>query len=67
MVKGVKSNSHDMDLLLGVSQKEKGGFIEGHVDGLTQDCSNSIANALELLQSCTRPSMCSNLRLLKKE
>ena len=27
-----------------------------HVDGLVQDWSNSIANALELLQSCTRPS-----------
>ena len=25
-------------------------------DGLMQDCSNSIANALELLQSCTKPS-----------
>ena len=25
-------------------------------DGLVQDCSNSIANALELLQSCTKPS-----------
>ena len=24
-----------------------------HIDGLAQDCSNSIANALELLQSCT--------------
>ena len=24
-----------------------------------QDCSNSIANALELLQSCTEPSLCS--------
>ena len=23
--------------------------------GLEQDCSNSIANALELLQSCTKP------------
>ena len=23
------------------------------IDGLVQDCSNSIANALELLQSCT--------------
>ena len=29
-----------------------------HIDGLVQDCSNSIANALELLQSCTKPSMC---------
>ena len=27
-----------------------------HVDGLVQDCSNSIANALELLQSCTKSS-----------
>ena len=29
-----------------------------HVDGLAQDCSNSIALAMELLQSCTKPSMC---------
>ena len=27
----------------------------GEIDGLVQDCSNSIANALELLQSCTKP------------
>ena len=26
------------------------------INGLVQDCSNSIANALELLQSCTEPS-----------
>ena len=26
------------------------------IDGLVQDCSNSIANALELLQSCTKLS-----------
>ena len=26
-----------------------------YVDGLVQDCSNSIANALELLQSSTQP------------
>ena len=24
------------------------------IDGLVQDCSNSIANALEFLQSCTK-------------
>ena len=30
------------------------------VDGLEQDCSNSIANAVELLQSCTEPSMYKN-------
>ena len=28
-----------------------------NIDGLVQDCSNSIANALELLQSCTKPSI----------
>ena len=28
-----------------------------HIDGLVQDCSNSIANALELLQSYTKPSI----------
>ena len=27
------------------------------MDGLVQDCSNSSANALELLQSCTKPSI----------
>ena len=26
------------------------------IDSLVQDCSNSIANALESLQSCTKPS-----------
>ena len=26
------------------------------IEGLVQDCNNSIANALELLQSCTKPS-----------
>ena len=29
-----------------------------YIDGLVQDCSNSIANALELLQACTEPSIC---------
>ena len=28
-----------------------------HINGLVQDCSYSIANALELLQSCTKPSI----------
>ena len=27
------------------------------IDDLVPDCSNSIANALELLQSCTKPSI----------
>ena len=33
--------------------------VEVYINGLVQDCSNSIANALELLQSCTKPSMSS--------
>ena len=28
-----------------------------HVDVLVEDCSNPSANALELQQSCTKPSM----------
>ena len=28
-----------------------------YVDGLVQDCSTSIANALDILQSFTKPSM----------
>ena len=37
-----------------------------HIEGLEQDCSNSIANALELLQSCAKPSIlpCSPLPTL---
>ena len=31
-------------------------FCWCHIDGSVQDCSNSTANALELLQSCTKPS-----------
>ena len=31
--------------------------LQHHIVGLVQDCSNSIANALELLQSCTKPSI----------
>ena len=28
-----------------------------YIDGLVQDCSNSSALAMELLQSCTKPSI----------
>ena len=34
---------------------QEGAF---YLDGLGQDCSLSIANALEILQSCTKPSIC---------
>ena len=30
-------------------------FTDNQIDGLVLDCSNSIATALELLQSCTKP------------
>ena len=32
-------------------------FPHGYIDGLVQDCSNSSALAMELLQSCIRPSI----------
>ena len=32
------------------------GLVEkNHIDGLAQDCNNSIAKALEFMQSCTKP------------
>ena len=34
-----------------------------YIDGLVQDCSNSIANALELLESCTKPSIYLSIKL----
>ena len=30
--------------------------LKQHIDGLPQDCSNSNALAMELLQSCAKPS-----------
>ena len=38
---------------------ELNAFAEAqtYIDGFVQDCSNSIAYALELLQSCTKPSI----------
>ena len=32
-------------------------LLKHYFDGLEQDCSNSIVNTLELLQSCTKPSI----------
>ena len=32
-------------------------YMYTHIDGLVQDCSNSSALAMELLQSCTKPSI----------
>ena len=33
------------------------GDVKHHFDGLVQDCSNSSALAMELLRSCTKPSI----------
>ena len=38
-----------------------GMVCASYIDGSVQDCSNSIANALELLQSCIKPSMCTTI------
>ena len=35
--------------------------FQSNIDGLVQDSSNSSALAMELLQSCTKPSICSGL------
>ena len=32
-------------------------MMSNYFDVLVQDCSNSIADTLELLQACTRPSI----------
>ena len=38
-----KAHSHILQLL--------------HIDGLVQDCRKSVGNAVQLLQSCTEPSI----------
>ena len=37
-----------------------------YIDGLVQDCSNSSALAMELLQSCTKPSIYTLITLDKR-
>ena len=46
----------DWDVMNYPYDKVFNGVI-AHIDGLVQDCSNSIANAQELLQSWTKPSL----------
>ena len=57
----MESNYH---LLSCINKSNNGSRLvsicHNYVDGLEQDFSNSIANALELLQSCTKPSTWSN-------
>ena len=40
------------------SRRHLNDTYKQHFDGLVQDCSNSIANALELLQSCIKDVFC---------
>ena len=42
---------------MGVMSQNKLLVVQ-YFDGLVQNCSNSITNAQELLQSCTNPSSC---------
>ena len=37
-------------------------LLKAYIDGLVQDCSNCIANALELLQSCTKSSIYASVK-----
>ena len=48
--------SHNSRLSIQVAASENKKIT--HVSDLVQDCSNSIANALELVQSCTKPWTC---------
>ena len=36
-----------------------------HIDGLVQDCSNSSALAMELMQSCVKPSLYGMIQITK--
>ena len=47
--------AHGIDVLLIVRYKLP--YTAYLIDGLVQDCSNSSALAMELLQSCTKPSL----------
>ena len=49
-------DSSGMKPLLEGNGEGKGS--ENCIDGLVQDCSITIANAMEILQSCTKPSVC---------
>ena len=48
----------ELNRLGSIQQNRTEPFCNGIIDGLVQDSSNSVANALELLQSCTQLSVC---------
>ena len=41
-----------------IEKSIRSACYQEHFEGLVQDCSNSIAKALELLQSCAKPLIC---------
>ena len=41
------------------------GIVCRHIEGLAQDCSISIALAMEILQSCAKPAMYCKLPFIK--
>ena len=45
-------------LIFGLTQADEIRFGATYINGLAQDCSNSSALAMELLQTCTKPSTC---------
>ena len=49
----IQNNSTEYEIKYKIFTQFK---LSNEVDGFMQDCSNSIANALELLQSCTKSS-----------
>ena len=51
---------YKLHILKKYSDISQGPISLGLIDGFMQDCSNSIANAMELQQSCTKPSKYDN-------
>ena len=50
--------------LINTEYKVLSNIVRHYFDGLVQDCSISIANALEILQFCTKPSILCMLRAI---
>ena len=42
--------------IAGFLKDKHSALLWRHIDGLAQECCNSIASAMELLQSCVKPS-----------
>ena len=54
----IQDGSQDDMLPTNISESNEPGIDIDYIDGSVQDCSNSNALAMELLQSCTKPSTC---------